>query len=258
MDDQARDALLETWELEETQPFTGWEFSYLEGRMHEEQPPWSYPERAAALLAGASSVLDMGTGGGERFLALQPHWPDKVAVTEDYAPNVELATQRLAPLGVQVEEVGLGDDIPLPFADGEFDLVLNRQSGLGAGEVARILARGGTLLTQQIDGRWGQDLLAVFGAEPQWPGATLTNSVARLEAAGLVVLNALDWSGVFSFTDIGAIVYYLKAIPWLVPGFSVATHLDPLVELQRKLERGADLAFHAAKYLIEARKPAWS
>lgn len=35
-------------------------------------------------------------------------------------------------------------------------------------------------------------------------------------------------------------------------GFSVETHLEPLLELQDRLERGEPLAFEAGKYLIEA------
>ena len=60
--------------------------------------------------------------------------------------------------------------------------------------------------------------------------------------------------GQISFTDMGAIVYYLKAIPWLVPGFSVQTHLQYLLSLQHRLESGEALAFVARKYLIEAHK----
>jgi hypothetical protein len=71
----------------------------------------------------------------------------------------------------------------------------------------------------------------------------------------LTIVTAEEWSGNFSFTDVGAIVYYLKAIPWLVPGFSVETHLDRLLALQGRLERGEGLVFEARKYLVEARKP---
>lgn len=80
----------------------------------------------------AASVIDLGTGGGERLLALQEHWPRRVVATEDYPPNFRLATERLAPLGVQVVDVPLGDDAPMPFTDGEFDLVLNRHSAFNA------------------------------------------------------------------------------------------------------------------------------
>jgi hypothetical protein len=67
-------------------------------------------------------------------------------------------------------------------------------------------------------------------------------------------VNTQDWTGCLSFTDVGAIVYYLKAIPWLVPGFSVETHQVQLFMLQRRLERGEGLVFKNKLYLIEARK----
>jgi SAM-dependent methyltransferase len=244
--------LIKAWKREEQQPFAGWDFAHLDGRMLEEQPPWSYPARAAELMRHASSVLDMGTGGGERLLALRDHWPEKVAVTEDYPPNVQLATERLAPLGVRVVEASLTDADRLPFADGEFDLVLNRHSDMNPGEVARVLAPGGTFLTQQVHGLWGQDLLAAFDVKPAWPHETLDYTASRLEAARLTIVAAEEWAGCFSFTDVGAMVYYLKAIPWLVDGFSVETHLGYLLALQDRLERGEGLVFEARKYLIEA------
>ncbi len=250
-----RDAYIALWQKEEQAPFVGWDFSYLEGRMTEEQPPWSYSTRAAEVLQGAASVLDMGTGGGERLLKLREHWPAIVVVTEDYPPNVRLATERLSPLGVRVEVVELTRDGVLPFDDAEFNVVLNRHSGFNAAEVARILTPGGTFLTQQIDGWWAHDLMAIFGASPQWPDETLANCVAWIKDAGLTIVTAEDWSGAFTFTDVGAIVYYLRAVQWLVPGFSVATHLDGLLALQARLENEGELSFAAKKFLIEARKP---
>ncbi len=250
--------LTEAWKREEHQPFSGWDFSHLDGRMIEEQAPWSYSTRAAELMRQSASVIDLGTGGGERLLKLMEYWPNKVVVTEDYPPNVRLATERLTPFGVRVVDVPLTDYDLLPFADGEFDLVLNRHSGFNAKEVARILAPGGTFLTQQVHGLWAYDLIAVFDAKPQWPESTLDKYVPQLKAAGLTIADTQEWSGRLSFTDVGAIVYYLKAVPWLVPGFSVETHSKQLVTLQRRLERGDGLDFVARKYLIEAHKSALS
>lgn len=247
--------LVELWKREEQQPFTGWDFSYLDNRMVEDEPPWSYPARAAELMHNASSVVDLDTGGGERFLSLRDHWPQKVVATENYPPNFQLATERLAPLGVTVKKVLLTDYDPMPFNDGEFDLVLNRHAAFNPAEVARILALGGTFLTQQVHGLSSVDLLNAFDSQPQWPDATPAKYVPQLQAAGLTIHTAEEWSGRLSFTDVGAIVYYLKAVPWLVPGFSVATHLEHLVKLQQQLNRGEPLAFVAKKYLIEARKP---
>jgi SAM-dependent methyltransferase len=249
------DELIASWNQEEQASFTGWDFSHLDGRMLEEQPPWSYSSRAAELMRQSSAVVDLGTGGGERLLKLREHWPAKVVATEEYPPNFRLATQRLAPMGVKVVEVHLTDTNPMPFGDGEFDLVQNRHSAFNPREVARMLAPGGIFFTQQVHGLWAQDLLAAFGATPQWPDSSLAKYVPQLQAAGLEIVDTRDWSGHLSFTDVAAIVYYLKAVPWLVPGFSVAMHLEPLLSLQNQLEGGHPLTFTARKYLLEARKP---
>ena len=142
--------LIEIWKREEQQPFTGWDFSYLAERMFEDEPPWSYSRHAAELMRQASPVIDLDTGGGERLLSLRDSWPSKVVATEAYSPNFDLATQRLTPLGVTVVDVGLTDQGPMPFAEGEFELVLNRHAAINPKEVARILAPNGTFLTQQV------------------------------------------------------------------------------------------------------------
>jgi len=197
----------------------------------------------------------MGTAGGERFLKLRAHWPPTAAVTEEYPPNLALARKNLEPFGVSVFDVRLTDGDLMPFRDGEFALVLNRHSAFNPEEIARILCAGGAFLTQQVHGLWLEDLLAAFGARPQWPEATPQRYVPRLEAAGLTIAEVQEWAGALSFTDVGAIVYYLKAVPWLVPGFGVATHSHHLLALQRRLEAGDALEFTARKYLIQATKP---
>lgn len=247
--------LLAIWQREEQQPFIGWDFSYLARRMTEDPLPWDYIAQAGALMDRAASVLDMDTGGGERLLEMRSHWPPRVVATEEYPPNLALATERLALLGVEVRDVHISDDDPLPFADGEFDLVLNRHSSFNAAEIARILSEGGCFLTQQVHGMWMWDLLACFGVRPQWPDATPQQYVPRLRAAGMEIVQVQEWSGKLRFTDVGAIVYYLKAVPWEVPCFSVATHQAELFALQDRLEQTGDLSFFASYYTIQARKP---
>lgn len=243
-----------SWEKEEREPFSGWDFSHLKGRLLDDDPPWSYHDLAAEKMRSASSVVDIGTGGGERLLDLRPAWPAKVAAVEEYPPNVKLATDRLSPFGVRVVEAGDSPPAIWPFADGEFDLVLNRHSGINHPEIGRVLAPGGSFLTQQVHGMWGHDLMAVFGAKPQWPWATPATYGPRLESAGLTITDVREWQGRLEYTDVGAIVYHLKAVPWMVPGFSVKTHLPALHRLQDRLESGRGLSFFASVYLIAARK----
>ena len=99
-------------------------------------------------------MLDMDTGGGEKLLSLHEYWPARVVATEDYPPNVTLATERLSRLGVQVIYAGVSDFNSMRFEDGEFDLVPNRHAPFNSSEVARILSVGGTFLAQQMHGMW--------------------------------------------------------------------------------------------------------
>ena len=222
--------------------------------MDEGREPWSYLDRAAGLMARSTSVLDMDTGGGEKLLSLRDHWPPTVVATEGYPPNVELAAARLSSWGATVVRAALSDTAPMPFASSGFDLALNRHAAFNSHEVARILSPGGAFLTQQVHGMWAWDLMAAFDAEPQWPDATPEKYVPLLEAAGLTIETLREWEGRLVFADVGAIVYYLKATPWEVPGFTVKTHLPYLLALQERLEAGDELALFAAKYLIEATK----
>lgn len=247
--------LIALWEREERQPIVGWDFSYLRGRMLDEQAPWSYETRAAALMHNARSVLDGDTGGGERLLALRSHWPATVVATESYPPNVTLAIERLAPLGVQVVDAASDERYRLPFGNASFDLVLNRHGGLNIAEIARVLTPGGTLLTQQVHGQTLHDLVTLFGATPQWPDATPEKYLPLIVQAGLTLVELREHTGSLTFTDVGAVVYYLHAIPWLVPGFSVATHTTPLRALHARVAGGEPLRFGTGGYLIEARKP---
>ncbi|MDE2716983.1 MAG: methyltransferase domain-containing protein [Chloroflexota bacterium] len=249
-----RDELVETWLREERQPFVGWDFSYLDGRIKRGREPWSYLGRAAELMDRSSSVIDLDTGGGEKLLSLRDHWPARVVATEDFAPNFELVCKRLSPLGVEVVKAAVGDTDPMPFADNEFDLVLNRHADFNSREVARVLSPGGTFLTQQVHGMWLWDLQASFDATPEFPDATPKKYVPVLREAGLTIVDVQEWEGRMVFEDVGAIVYYLKAIPWEVPGFTVKSHLRYLLTLQERLEAGEELGFFAARYLIAARK----
>ena len=246
--------LMQSWQREEQEPFAGWDFSYLDGRMIEEQAPWSYTTRAKELMGQVSAVLDIDTGGGERLLQMRAAWPEQVVATEGYPPNVKLAREQLEPLGVTVVQMDSNENAAMPFADAEFGLVLNRHGAFNVDEVARILVPGGTFFTQQVHGMWAYDLLACFGATPQWPDATPVRYLPWLEAAGMEIVRHEDWSGELAFTDVGAIVYYLKAVPWLVPDFSVDTHRENLLALQEQLEQEGKLRFAAKKYLIEAQK----
>lgn len=239
------------WKKDEQAPFTGWDFSYLNGRWMEEPTPWDYKALARQFVRKSEAVLDMGTGGGENLSSFAPFPKHSVAI-EGRTANVGLARARLEPLGVKVLEADVSGE--LPSINEEFDLVLNRHSAFRVTEVFRILKTGGIFLTQQVGGDNLNDLIREFDAVPQYADWTLSVARKQIQDAGLSIEEAKEWIGKVEFKDVGAIVYFLKAIPWVVADFSVDRNLDHLERLQYRIDSGEKLEFAAARFLIQATK----
>ena len=115
-----------------------------------------------------------------------------------------------------------------------------------------MLRRGGTFLTQQVDGRNLADLIEQFGGRPQFPDITLNRLSTQLRGAGFTIGDAQEHRLATRFDDVGALVYYLRAVPWTVPGFSVAKYRRELLALQAQLDSGAPLSFTSRRFLIRA------
>jgi hypothetical protein len=92
---------------------------------------------------------------------------------------------------------------------------------------------------------------------PLPPGSRRDPELARHAAhrAGLVVTDLRHERPLTTFRDIGAVVYFLRLVVWIVPGFSVATHRHRLRVLHERIERDGAFTSHASRFLIEATKP---
>src|SRR5436309_2914860 len=82
-------------------PVEGWDFSWFEGRATEQRPSWGYARLLGERMATARAGLDIQTGGGE-VLATIPRAPARLAATESWPPNVEIARRNLRHLGAEV------------------------------------------------------------------------------------------------------------------------------------------------------------
>ena len=100
----------------------------------------------------------------------------------------------------------------LPFADGALDLVINRHESFRTDELARVLAPGGTFVTQQVDYHSDAALFELLGLDPpDEPQTWLPLATAQLTEAGLTVAHSEVGEEVRYFAHIGAVIYYLKS-----------------------------------------------
>jgi SAM-dependent methyltransferase len=239
-------------------PVEGWDFSWFDGRATEERPSWGYTRMLVPRVGRASAVLDIQTGGGEvlaRVLSEVEHLPSKLAATESWPPNVGIAARNLNPYGVLVTEAA--NDAPLPFADRSFDLVVSRHPVVTVWEeIARVLAPGGSYLSQQVGAGSNRELID-FMMGPQIPSEARATSraVRSAQHAGLVVVDVRQEQLPVVFNDVGAVVYFLRKVLWTVPDFSVDKYRQRLLALHQRIRDEGPFVAHAQRFLIEAKRP---
>ena len=59
-----------------------------------------------------------------------------------------------------------------------------------------------------------------------------------------------------TFADVGAVVYFLRLVIWIVPDFSVGKYRDRLADMHWEIATNGPFVTHATRFMIEATKPA--
>ena len=245
----------EYWLSEERKSFQGWDFSYIDKRKSEEPLPWSYDKLVLQYLKHDSSLLDMGTGGGEHLLTLN-HPNCNTFATEAYPPNFELCKKTLTPLGIDVRQVF--NDNYLPFENESFDIIINRHEAFDINEVYRLLKPKGLFITQQVGGLNNKELskflISAF-KEITSSEHTLANNLILLKNKGFAILKSEEYFPKLKFFDVGALVYFAKIIEWEFPNFSVNSCFKQLCLLQTIVEEQGFVESKEHRFVIIAQKP---
>ncbi|NNN07898.1 MAG: class I SAM-dependent methyltransferase, partial [Acidimicrobiaceae bacterium] len=115
----------------------GWDFSTM--RTLREPVPWDYITVVRDYLQPTDSVVDLGTGGGERLLELQNDASALLGIDldEEMIGRARILAGEKCPSHVQFE---VGTDMNL---NREFDVVLNRHAPFDPQVVKELLVDGG-------------------------------------------------------------------------------------------------------------------
>jgi len=236
--------------IERARVFSGWAFDDMRIRRLGPPLPWDYEALARDYARRARSVLDLGTGGGEVLSRIVAGIDARVVATEEWHVNAPIAAERLRPLGVSVVRT---DSTRLPLRASSFDLIIDRHEALDPADVARVLAPGGTVITQQC----GPD---------DWPelGRYLRKHVfddhfnlyqQGFAAAGLIIDDARWHEERVAFATLGDLVYVLLVAPWSYPDLDPRRDIDALLAVEDALRTPDGIVLTEHRYLIRAHKP---
>jgi SAM-dependent methyltransferase len=239
----------------ERTPIEAWDFSWLNGRAVEERPTWRYFDRVAERVPSVSALLEVQAGVGAMIGNLRS-LPRLSAATEGFPPSVTVAAPRLRERGVHL--VVTSQTQPgLPFVDESFELVISRHPvEVWWVEIARVLRPGGSYFAQHV----GPHSLRSLSEQLMGPLPDASNRDPQLErqaakSAGLIVEGMDVERPRTVFYDIGAVVYFLRLVPWIVPGFTVPRFRSELRDLHRVIERDGGFETAASRTLVIATKP---
>ena len=245
---QLKQYLISQYEIK----FSGWDFSYLDGKMEESPLPWNYRNIITEYMKTSSCMLDMGTGGGE-FLDSLEELPKLIYATEGYAPNIPIAQNRLKHKNIEVKAID--ETNILPFDNASFDVVINRHEEYIVDEVKRVLKENGYFVTQQVGGMNNIDINSTLGAiPPHYYNWCLLKTIEDLTNAGFKIVISDETIGYSRFYDIGSIVYYLKCIPWQIDDFSVEKYFDRLYLLDEYIKEHKYKDFINHRFYVVAQR----
>jgi SAM-dependent methyltransferase len=224
----------------------------------EERPPWAFTRLLAARVGEVSSLLDLQTGGGEilsEVLGRATRVPGRVAATEPWPPNAIVARHALARFHADLIEVS--NDAPLPFGASSFELVTSRHPVVVQwDEIARVLEPGGSYLAQHVGPGTNREVTDfLMGPQPVSEARSPQRAVLDAEANGLELVRLEEATLRVEFYDIGALVYFLRLVPWTVPRFTTAVYEPQLRRLHDAIVADGRFTSHSTRFLIELRKP---
>ena len=239
------------------EPRRGWDFSRVRDQVG--PVPWDYMEVARRYLSPLHRVLDVGTGGGERFLALADWYgsgigidadPEMVAVAEENLPEDLACRIKFLPM----------DAADLEFPDNAFDVVLNRHSVVCVDEVARVLRPGGVFITQAVGVRNTANICNLFGCGPggqyaNAPGQDVSTWAAAFAALGFAVRCRAEYDVPYLFLDVESLVFWLMAIP-MPEDFDVETHWPQVDHILSEFQTPRGIETNEHRELLIVQKPA--
>jgi len=231
----------------------GWDFSRV--RDQRDPVPWDYRTVVRQYLHPTDQALDVGTGGGENFLALAPHFGTGVGVDVDPA-MITAARRNQQNHHVDHVRFAVMAAEKLDFVANRFDVVLNRHSVVQVSEVVRVLKPGGYFVHQSVGHRNTANFFAAFGWSQNsfggdgWP--TVYQLAQAFQQHNCLVRAVAEYDVPYRFLDVPSFIFWCNAVPWPEP-FDPDRHWSVINQIlaQHTTDRGIETNEHRELLIMQ-------
>jgi len=196
----------------------GWDFSHL--KKTETGKKWDFYKEVLKKVKPGNSILDIGTGGGERILKITKRFKSVYGI--DHSPSmISTANKNLHKTKLKNVNFSLMDSSKLDFPDNFFDIVTDRHCDFNPSEVFRVLKKGGYFLTQQVSEGDQRNIKKAFGRGQAYgiEDGTLKNKyLEKLRKLGFKKINSFEYDSKVTYKTEKDYIFMLRYTP-TIPEF---------------------------------------
>ena len=193
----------------------GWDFSKI--NFTREAVPWKYSDIVQNYLRPTSYVIDIGTGGGERFIEFSSFFKKGVGIDFDSDMIEKAKENKHAYLEDKISFLIMSTE-KLEFPKNTFDIVLNRHSPLYPKEIIKVLKPAGFFITEQVGPKNTENICNIFGCGVGGeyeidPEQNIDKIINFFKNNGCKIIDYKEYNVKYWFSDIESLIFWLKGIP---------------------------------------------
>jgi SAM-dependent methyltransferase len=232
----------------------GWDFSELKSTSVGVK--WNFYEKVVKSGKHSDILLDIGTGGGENVL--------KIASSFSSIVGIDISKGMLKTANANLKKSGVAnvsffqqssDDIQFP--SNHFDLASSCHAPFDSKQVAKVLKKGGTFLTQQVSEGDKLILKREFGrgqAFEEKDGTLKERYIQELNEAGFSEVKAYDYNAIEYYERPEDLIFLLKHTP-IIPNFGEEDQdFSILKKFIEKYHTKKGICTNSKRFLIIANK----
>ncbi|WP_050180467.1 class I SAM-dependent methyltransferase [Domibacillus robiginosus] len=196
----------------------GWNFSQLQ--VITEGIEWDFYEEVTKRCRRSDILLDVGTGGGENVL--------KIASSLLFLVGIDLSGEMIGTAQSNLKNSNVSNvrfsemsAAHLQFPDGFFDVVSSCHAPFVSAEIARVLKKGGTFLTQQVSEEDKVNIKTAFGRGQSFgelDGMLKEKYIKELKEAGFTKVQSFAYRATEYYQRPEDLIFLLKHTP-IIPDF---------------------------------------